>query len=133
MLFSGCILPAPFEPGEKTTALPCPNRYSPGIIVEIYDAASGEPAADDVLGYVLDGAYADTLRPHGMTGEGKAVSLQGAHERAGTYTVVIKKSGYAEWSVEGIVVKTGPCGVLTVVVEAQLEPIVTTARLSYYR
>ena len=130
---AGCILPAPFEPGQRNGPTLCTTDYRPGIVVAIYDADTGEPAANQVVGYATDGAYADTLMPHGFTGDGKAVSLQGAHERPGTYSVLLKKSGYTDWLIEGVFVEAGECHVKTVSLEARLERVVDMTALAHYR
>jgi len=98
----------------------CTLNIVPGVVVKVYDAATGLPTAAGARGSVTDGAYTDSLRGAGMTAEGTLESLAGADERPGLYTVQVHKAGYVDWSRSGVLVRQGTCHVQTVVLTANL-------------
>lgn len=99
----------------------CDQSVTPGLVVVVLDAATGEPAADGAVGIARDGAYVDTLRVF-ESRDGRATSLAGADERAGRYTVVVQKTGYAPWQQDGLTVREGECHVRQIRVTARLAP-----------
>ncbi len=103
----------------------CPTYVSPAIVVEIRDARTGAPLANGATGAVHDGAYVDSLVPHGSTGPGieTLVSMSAAYGRAGTYDVEVNRAGYRSWTVAGVRVTRETCGVRTRQVSASLEPL----------
>ncbi len=72
------------------------------------------------MGYARDGSYVDSLRAYGSNGQGVLLSLRGANERPGTYTVVILKDGYQTWKKEDVRVRADECHVRTVSLTAEL-------------
>jgi len=100
----------------------CDTGIAPAVIVEVRDANTGEPAAAGALGTVRDGVYVDSLYPYESTG-GEPVSLAGADERPGTYTVTIEKTGYETWTMTGIPVEDSNCHVETARLTAELTTV----------
>jgi hypothetical protein len=74
------------------------------------------PLAAGARGSVRDGTFLDSLRPF------TSVSLQGAGERPGTYTVTIVHPGYADWLLADVRVHRDVCHVVTVNLQARLQP-----------
>ncbi len=99
----------------------CPQDERPGIVVRIFDAATGEPAADDAVGIAQDGAYTDTLTAGEFDAEGRTRTIRGADERPGRYDVVVRKAGYETWRRGGVLVREGECHVRMAELEARLE------------
>jgi hypothetical protein len=99
----------------------CDTGVYPAITLEVRDATTGAPAAEDARGIVRDGAFVDSLRPAGSI-NGVPLSLAAATERAGTYSIEVHKVGYAVWTADNVRVGSGECGVEPVVLQAALEP-----------
>ena len=103
----------------------CP-AWKPAIVVEIRDARTGAPLANDARGAVHDRAYVDSLIPYAWrdTGAGPPllISRRAADERAGNYYVVVNHPGYRTWTLAGVRVVVGQCGVTTRRLSAALEP-----------
>jgi hypothetical protein len=103
----------------------CPAMISPAIVVEIRDARTGAPLANDARGAVHDGAYVDSLVPYEGTGGGAGPlilsSRRAADERPGTYSVEVNHPGYRGWTVAGVRASKGKCGVETHRIAASLE------------
>ena len=104
----------------------CPEVISPAVVVEIRDARTGAPLANDARGAVHDGAYVDSLTPYEGTGTGAGplllISRRAADERAGTYSVEVNHPGYRTWTLAGVRAVAGQCGVKTRRLSASLEP-----------
>lgn len=99
----------------------CTDSIEPGIVVEIYDAHTGAPSAQDARGWVRDGDFQEGLRG-AEDRDGVLISLQGAFERPGTYSVHVEKDGYRPWRLENVGVSADVCHVQTVRLEARLVP-----------
>lgn len=103
----------------------CPAVMSPAIVVEIRDARTGAPLANDARGAVHDGAYVDSLTPYEGTGTGAGplllISRRAADERAGTYSVQVTHPGYLTWTLGGVRAVVGQCGVKTHRLSVSLE------------
>ena len=101
----------------------CPAnlRYVPGIIVEVRDLLTNDPIASNAVGTLQDGVYQETMQPYKAPQDSALLSLQGAIERPGTYDVLVQKPGYRDWSMHHVTVLAGPCDVLTVYLEADME------------
>ena len=92
----------------------CDASARAGITVTIKDAETQEPLAASARGVVRDGAYVDSLM---LAGPDSRVA---AYERAGTYSVEVRLSGYQHFSTSGIRVTKGTCHVNAQVVQALL-------------
>lgn len=106
----------------------CPAVLTFAIEVEMRNAETGAPEAENATGRVLDDTYVDTMRVAQRVeyqGEQVALSLAGAEERPGTYDVVIEKQGFETWTRTGIEPDVGECGVQTETLNAELTPVST--------
>jgi hypothetical protein len=103
-----------------TDATICHTGIFPAINVEVRDALTGEPAASGAVGTLRDGTFSETLREMGWTAEGQVLSLGGAEERPGRYTVRIEKEGYEAWERTNVHARGNTCGVVTVRLQAEL-------------
>lgn len=109
-------------PGE---GILCTGHMAPAVEVVVVDARSGAYVARGARGTVRDGSFSDTLsraRSLGAPPEDTLVSLQGAYERPGTYTVAVERAGYRPWQQGGVTVTRDACHVNTVLLTARLEP-----------
>lgn len=114
----GCVVIAGCD---LLSAPVCTTSVEPGVVVEVYHAETGEPAAEGARGWVREGAYVDSLRASGSR-DGQLYSLAGAWERAGTYEVQVEKEGFSAWTREDVEVDEGECHVRTVELRADLLP-----------
>jgi len=87
---------------EGSGPLACTDVFVYGITVEVLDADSGRPVADEATLTLQDGPYVETV-----TSSWDGRSLSGAGERAGTYDLAIERPGYRSWSRSGSM--TRPC------------------------
>jgi hypothetical protein len=113
------------EPNVLTPPLhdgPCAEVYAAGLVVEVRDAITGEPAAHDSVGVIQDGTYRETLQIEASVDPLSALRLVGAWERTGVYSVVIRKEGYRDWSTTAVV-EADTCHVHTVTLQAMLEGV----------
>lgn len=100
---------------EPFTPIVCTDQALPAIAVLVEHRENGDPLAD-VLVIAEDGSFADSATTRN---EGQA-SL--AHERAGTYEVMVEKNGFSPWSRSNVTVDEGECHVNTVELTARLSP-----------
>lgn len=92
------------------------------MIVEVRNAVTDDPEAENATGVLIDGEYTDSLQVDEETGEGIPLSLAGGLGRAGTYTVRVEKPGFQTWTREDVDVDDGECGPETERLTARLEP-----------
>ncbi len=114
VLFSSC----------KDDGLPgriCTTEARAGIEVDVRDALTGEPAAEGAIGLAQEGLFVDTLRVFPTLPPQGALTMVGAFERPGIYTVVVRKPGYREWTQANVVVSKDECHVITTRLQARLE------------
>ncbi len=115
MFFAGCT----FSGGG-----PCTADVEPGIVVGVFDAQTQAPLASRATATIHDGSYTETLRPYGFADNaGTLVSLSGAYERAGNYTVDVTVPGYTPFEMKNVRVTKGACHVKGVGLEADLQPV----------
>jgi hypothetical protein len=94
----------------------CTAIFAYGLSIDVTDAVTGAPL-EGVSAEVRDGDFVDPyVSVFGST-------VVGAGERAGVYTVVIRKEGYRDWTRSGIVVTADRCHVMGVHLDAALEPV----------
>lgn len=98
----------------------CLAFEEPAIIVQVTDAETGDRFDTPPSGFVQHGDFPDSLRPRtgGLPGD-----MQAAFERPGVYLVVVRRDGFREWGRDGVRARPGACGVISVSVQAQLEPL----------
>ena len=102
----------------------CTTDVRPGLIVEVRDSADGALAIEDVHATAQEGTYVDTLLVRTWdirTGKGR--SRSGVHERAGTYTVTVRKPGYREWVLSDVRLTRDECHVITRQLQVRLYPV----------
>lgn len=97
----------------------CTEEARPGIVVDVRDAGTGEPAAEGAVLTLSDPPFVQVVDQTTVQG----LVLFGAVERPGTYDVMIEKAGFETWTREDVEVSLTPdeCHVETVHLEARLE------------
>jgi len=98
----------------STEPIVCDASARAGITVTIKDAETMAPLAANARGVVRDGAYVDSLT---LAGPDTRVA---AFERAGTYSVEVRLTGYQNFNTSGVRVTAGTCHVNAQVVSALL-------------
>jgi len=119
------LLGCPFKSDDgNDDGLNCTFEARAGINLQVRDATTGAPAACGATGEIREGDLVElvTLSETRCATFPDSLSFAGAWERAGTYTVVVKKPGYQDWVKEEVVVMEGACHVQTVTLQANLEP-----------
>lgn len=116
LLACGVLLPATLSGCDILDPGACTTDVHPGIVVQVRDAATQEPAVSGATGVISDGSYTEELQSLSVN----LLELVGALERAGTYTVTIDKPGYQQWKQERVRVRDGRCHVQTVTLQANL-------------
>jgi len=96
----------------------CTEQFVYGISVEVLDTENGSPLADSATMTLRDGDYVEstTLSPDGLT-------MVGAGERTGNYTVIVARPSYHNWVRTEIVVTADECHVIPVKLRAELQEI----------
>ena len=96
----------------------CTAQFVYGISVDVVDSGSGAPLADSATMTLRDGDYVEstTLSSDGLT-------MAGAGERAGNYTVIVARPSYHNWVRTEIVVTADECHVIPVKLRAELQEI----------
>jgi hypothetical protein len=101
----------------------CPAIGIAGLIVHVHDGQTGLYAASGSTVVARSGTYADSLRVATTASDSDGVWL--AANRPGTYDVIVRKTGYLDWTQTGVVVVPGaaPCpqNVTTTNVDARLQ------------
>ena len=92
-----------------------------GLHVTVQDSATGAPSASGAQLIARDGAYADTSSYPPNRADLDALPLVAAGERAGTYTVTVRKTGFLDWERSHIVVTADECHVRPVALTARLK------------
>ncbi len=92
---------------SNSTDVVCTLEARAGINVTVLDADTQAGLAGIARGSATDGAYVDSLRPGGSM-----TTLSGAYERAGTYTVEIRATGYQGYTTTNVRVLKDVCHVI---------------------
>ena len=100
----------------------CTLELRSGVSVSVRDSTTGAFAASGAKLVVRDGAYADSVSLPATPGATDAMSLGGAGERPGVYSLTVTKPGYRDWVKTGVRVTKGDCHVNTVALTALLQP-----------
>ena len=98
----------------------CTLSVERSVIVDVFDAETGAPAAAASRGFIRQGAFRDTLEAYSGRGDGTLTSLAAGWERAGIYNVHIENPAYQSWDTTGVVVRSGQCHVRTARIAARL-------------
>jgi hypothetical protein len=92
----------------------CPGVVQPSVRLTVEDAMSGTNVTPGASVVLRSGAYADSLvAPPG-------VNSVGVGNRAGTFTLTVRRAGYELWTRTDVRVEAGPCGAATVELTARL-------------
>jgi hypothetical protein len=106
--------------GCDESGYPCSAVTVPAIKLTVKNSA-GEYVCDQVTAVVFEDSYRDTLAVASVNELGEVISLQGAYERAGNYSLIITSDVYNTYTDTQIIVRDGQCHVkteeLSVVVE----------------
>ncbi len=117
LLFAGC--------GEDTSeeGIVCTADIVPGLVVEVRDANTDAPLAENAIVVITTDNYSETLVVYELEGPdiSSAYSLAGAFERPGIYDIDLTLDGYSSWSRTDVEVTSGICHVGTVRFTARLE------------
>jgi hypothetical protein len=102
----------------------CTTSVEPAVEVEVRDAATGAPLTITPRGVAREGTYEDSLRIWSMTADvpQRVISLAGASERAGTYSIHVEAEGYRAWDTAGVRVTQDECHVRTARFTAEMNP-----------
>lgn len=103
---------------NNTDPIVCTTEARAGITVVVRDADTQAGIAALARGSVTDGAYVDSLRAVGST-----TTMSAAYERAGTYVVDVRATGYQGFTATGIVVTKDQCHVIGQTVTVNLQKI----------
>ncbi len=102
----------------------CTDEARASIMVTVLDSVTGTGLARGATVVLQDGAYSDSsvFGPGDpIPGDSVFYATQ-TYERAGTYSVRVRRPGYALWAREGVQVTADQCHVVTVRVRARLQP-----------
>lgn len=97
----------------------CAGVGAPDVRVTVIDSLSGAPAAAGatLLTYDLDNGG---VRVDSVTGQTGARTLEGAIDRTGRFTVVVRQTGYRDWSKSEVVVRDGCPAITTAILTARM-------------
>jgi len=100
----------------------CTMEFRYGLAVYVKDSVTAAPAASGATLIARDGVWADTVSFAAGNASLDGLGLNTAGERAGTYTLTVRKAGYHDWVKSGVVVTADECHVHPVAVTALLVP-----------
>ena len=103
----------------------CTTELVPGIVIEIRDAVSDAPIAENAVVVITDGDYQETLTVSAYEGPdpSSAYAVAGAYERPGIYDIELNLAGYESWFRTQVEVEAGVCHVNTVTFTVRLSAI----------
>lgn len=110
--------------GNDPIAFACTDEARPSVMVIVLDSVSGIGLAAGATVVLQDGTYSDSA----VSGTGfpmpgdSAFYATNTYERVGTYTVRVRRPGYALWQRQDVRVTKDRCHVVTVRVRARLQP-----------
>lgn len=116
------VLAATACSGSTPTGLACSANYVYGLSLEVRNAVSGAPITDSASVVIRDGSYVESYGYLGPAGQPLSGRLSAAGERPGTYSISIRKAGFAPYDTTGIKVTGDVCHVHGVQVIAELQP-----------
>lgn len=122
LLLASTIMGCGKDEDENGTV--CLQVISPGIAVYVFDKETNSPISCNSSVVIGDGSYTETITEVSLQdGDGNCVDegpLEGAFERAGSYTVIVSKEGYQDFIATDVNVIEDVCGVITLSIEAHL-------------
>lgn len=103
----------------RDTTSACGGLPAPGFVVTVEDSATGAPTAAGAVLLLYD--LEQSRGPvDAVTGERDDENLEGAQDRPGRYTVMVRKAGYQDWVKSPVTVRDGCPQVRTVRLTARL-------------
>ncbi len=114
---AGCV--------NDPVAIACTQEARSSVAVIILDSVSGTGLAPGATVVLQDGAYRDSSAfglGYSLPGDSLFYSTS-TYERAGTYTVRVRRPGYALWERQGVQVTADQCHVVTARVRARLQQL----------
>ena len=100
----------------------CTTEARAGILINVFDQTTGDPLCG-VDGLIMANEYVEEIQSPVLANCADA-PFQGAHERTGTYQVVVSKVGYQDWQSDAISVEMADeCHVDTQILEVYLNPV----------
>ena len=98
----------------------CTDNFVWGLQVEVQDSVTSAPSASGAQLIAREGAYADTASYPPNRPDLDNLPLVAAGERAGTYTVTVRRAGFVDWEQRDVVVTADECHVRPVALTARL-------------
>ena len=98
------------EPSPDEVA--CTMEARSAFAVTVLDASTGARVIGATV-RITDGSFSENLAEYDGV-------FSGAHERSGTFTVVVSAPDYQQWQRAGVTVERDECHVITEEVEARL-------------
>lgn len=95
----------------------CTAESRAGLRVDVRDAVTGLPVAEQAVAVAREGDFEESLR------RATALSFVGLYERAGVYRVTVTKPGYATLDTAGVRVTEDRCHVRLTTIAVDLEPL----------
>lgn len=86
----------------------CASILLPAVSVSVLDARTNAPPLVASTLYVSEGAYMDSAVTAVLAGGAHIAAA--AYGRPGTYTIVIRTPGYADWTKSSLQVVADACG-----------------------
>lgn len=120
---AACVLLGLQASGCSDGPVFCTAELVPGIAIKIVDAETGAAAACGASAWLVSGSWSELLDDAWNCSAPDSLQspwIEGAFERAGSYTVLVLKDGYVPWSRTGVRVSGYDCHVQTVNLEARL-------------
>lgn len=99
----------------------CDEQTYPAIELTVKNEV-GEYVCDSVTAVVFEGGFRDTLMEWRMNETGQVISLSGAFEREGIYSLIITSDVYETYTDTQIVVRADQCHVKTRKLSVVVEP-----------
>ena len=107
--------------GDILSTHSCTLELVSAINVQVRDSVSGSMIASGAQLFVRDGTYADSASHPANRPELDSFSLKVAGERAGTYTVTVRKLSYRDWTRSNVQVTRDACHVIPANLTALLQ------------
>ncbi len=104
------------------TGVACSQLYVFGIALKVQNAVTGAPVTDSASVLVTDGSYVESYGYLGPAGQPLSGMISAAGERAGTYSISIRKTGFMPYDTAGVKVTRNSCHVNPVAIIAKLQP-----------
>jgi len=98
---------------------PCPQSSRAALAITIVDSVTGLPVASGASVVVSDGSFQQTIA---IPESPSTTTVGAAEDRPGSYSIVVTRPGYRDWTRSGVDVQSDGCLPVTVAVTARLVP-----------